>query len=61
MNKAIDIVVEGQYGSISELEWRGIPPLAILTGINGSGKTQLLEILAYTFGALRPRYPIRMP
>jgi len=35
------------YKSISNLTWQDIPPLAILTGVNGSGKTQLLEFLAY--------------
>ena len=60
MNKTINIRIEGKYCSISDFDWHDIPPLAILTGINGSGKTQLLEVLAYTFGALPPRYP-RMP
>ena len=35
------------YKSISELVWEDIPPLAVLTGVNGSGKTHLLELLAY--------------
>lgn len=35
------------YKSISSIVWDEIPPLAILTGLNGSGKTQLLELLAY--------------
>src|SRR5271166_1019466 len=35
------------YKSIDCLAWHNIPPLAVLTGVNGSGKTQLLELLAY--------------
>jgi energy-coupling factor transporter ATP-binding protein EcfA2 len=45
----------GRYKSITTLSWADIPGFAILTGKNGSGKTQLLEILAYHFsGALPP-------
>jgi energy-coupling factor transporter ATP-binding protein EcfA2 len=39
----------GSYKSISSLTWSNIPKFAILTGRNGSGKTQLLEVLAYHF------------
>jgi predicted ATPase len=35
------------FKSIDELDWNNIPGLAILTGVNGSGKSQLLELLAY--------------
>lgn len=35
------------FKSIGRLSWRNIPRLAILTGINGAGKSQLLELLAY--------------
>ncbi len=37
------------YKSISNLVWDDIPNFAILTGPNGSGKTQILELLAYHF------------
>lgn len=37
------------YKSISNLAWDNIPGFAILTGRNGSGKTQLLELLAFHF------------
>ena len=48
----------GRYKSISELAWTDIPGLAVLTGRNGSGKTQLLELLAYHLsGALPPSTP----
>lgn len=33
----------------------------MITGVNGSGKTQLLEVIAGTYGALRPRYPSPTP
>jgi predicted ATPase len=35
------------YKSIGDLVWGDVPPFAILTGVNGSGKTHLLELLAY--------------
>lgn len=57
----IDIVSRagGRYKSVTTLSWTDIPDFAILTGKNGSGKTQLLEILAYHFsGALPPGMPI---
>lgn len=48
--------ITGPYKSIGQLTWRDIPGFAILTGRNGSGKTQLLEVLALAFsGALPPR------
>jgi hypothetical protein len=39
-------VSSGSYKSIkAPLDWSDIPNLAILTGLNGSGKTQLLEAI----------------
>ncbi len=35
------------YKSIDKVTWRDIPPFTVLTGLNGSGKTQLLQALAY--------------
>lgn len=35
------------YRSIDNLVWDDIPPFAVITGPNGSGKTQLLEVIAY--------------
>lgn len=35
------------YKSIDRITWRDIPPFTVLTGVNGSGKTQLLQVLAY--------------
>jgi ABC-type ATPase involved in cell division len=45
----------GRYKSIAALSWADIPGFAILTGKNGSGKTQLLEILAYHFSGALPQ------
>ncbi|WP_137932903.1 AAA family ATPase [Mesorhizobium comanense] len=50
---------DGRYKSISTVQWLDIPGLAILTGRNGSGKTQFLEVLAYHFsGAIPPEGPL---
>jgi ABC-type Mn2+/Zn2+ transport system ATPase subunit len=35
------------FKSIDRISWREIPTFAVLTGLNGSGKTQLLQVLAY--------------
>lgn len=43
------------HASIEEgLEWRDIPQFAVLTGANGAGKSQLLEVLAQAHGAWSP-------
>lgn len=39
-------LASGQYKSITEIDWADIPPFAVVTGANGSGKTQLLELIA---------------
>ena len=57
VSDTIDIIIEGRYGSIPDLEWSDVPPFAVLTGVNGAGKTQFLEVLAASYGALRPRNP----
>jgi ABC-type transport system involved in cytochrome c biogenesis ATPase subunit len=43
---------QGRYKSIERLTWADIPPFAILTGINGSGKSQLLELLGHKLSGL---------
>jgi energy-coupling factor transporter ATP-binding protein EcfA2 len=46
------------YKSIDRITWTEIPPLAVLTGLNGSGKTQLLQVLAYKLANVRhQQYP----
>lgn len=42
------------YKSIKSVVWNDIPNFAIITGKNGSGKTQLLEVLAYHFTGTQP-------
>ncbi len=41
----MDIKFRGKYKSLSDFEWTNIPALAILTGKNGVGKSQLLYLL----------------
>jgi ABC-type molybdenum transport system ATPase subunit/photorepair protein PhrA len=43
-----------RYKSISSITWDNIPNFAILTGKNGSGKTQLLELLAHYYSRTIP-------
>jgi ABC-type Mn2+/Zn2+ transport system ATPase subunit len=46
------------YKAIDNISWDDIPPFAVLTGRNGSGKTQLLQVLAYKLsGATNQQYP----
>lgn len=40
------------FKSIKSLSWENIPPFAVLTGLNGSGKTQLLEFLGYRLSGI---------
>lgn len=40
-------LTHGSYKSIKPFQWPEIPEFAVLTGKNGSGKTQLLELLAH--------------
>ena len=48
----LNLRISGTYGSISEFSWNDIPPFAVITGANGAGKTQLLEVIAASLGAL---------
>ena len=42
------ILAKGKtFKSLASLTWSDVPPLAILTGRNGTGKTQLLELMGY--------------
>src|SRR5438045_4115946 len=52
MTQQLSLRVEGRYASIENLVWDDIPPLAVLTGLNGSGKSQLLELIAHYHGVL---------
>ena len=45
MNK-ISLKLTTRYKSLQEgFEWNDIPPFAVITGVNGVGKTQLLEVV----------------
>ncbi|MEM8586150.1 MAG: hypothetical protein AAGF87_17890, partial [Bacteroidota bacterium] len=41
----MNISFEGSYKSISTFEWKDVPKFVIISGANGTGKTQLLELI----------------
>ena len=42
----ISLKLSTRYKSLQEgFEWNEIPPFAVITGVNGVGKTQLLEVI----------------
>ena len=42
----ISLKLDQTYKSLQEgFEWNDIPPFAVITGVNGVGKTQLLEVI----------------
>ena len=42
----ISLKVTSRYKSLQEgFEWNNIPPFAVITGVNGVGKTQLLDVI----------------
>ena len=43
----MDIIIRKQYKTINPFELKDLPDLVVLTGENGTGKTQLLEYLYY--------------
>jgi energy-coupling factor transporter ATP-binding protein EcfA2 len=49
----IGSVGEARFKSIREISWKDIPMFAVLTGRNGAGKSQLLELLAYKLTGTR--------
>lgn len=54
LNITITCAAGFKYKSIDSLVWEKIPPFAVITGLNGSGKTQLLEVLAYKLTGTTP-------
>jgi len=46
----MDIKFTGTYKAVNTFEWLQIPDLAILTGLNGTGKSQLLQIISSGYG-----------
>lgn len=45
----MDISFKGNFKSLSSFEWKNIPSLAIISGLNGSGKSQLLNVIMGTY------------
>ena len=45
-----NIIVKSKFKSIKPFTWNDVPKLAIITGINGVGKSQLLQLLYDTLG-----------
>jgi len=45
----MDIIYKGKFKAITSFRWTGIPKLAIITGKNGTGKSQLLQIIYQSF------------
>ena len=43
-------LTKGTYKSIKSLKWDNIPDFVVVTGKNGSGKTQLLELINHQLG-----------
>lgn len=41
----MELEFQGTYKSLTDFNWNDIPLLSVITGPNGSGKTQLLELL----------------
>lgn len=41
----MDIEFDGKYKSITNLSWTNIPDFVVITGPNGTGKSQLLELI----------------
>lgn len=44
------ITFKNSMGSLGNLVWEDIPSFAVLTGVNGAGKSQLLEAIASVYG-----------
>ena len=45
----MDIKFDGIYKSLKTFEWNNIPNLAVLTGLNGTGKSQLLQVISQAY------------
>lgn len=46
---AMNIIFSGKDKGLTDFTWENIPQLAILTGVNGAGKSQLLQLLRNHF------------
>lgn len=45
----MDIKFDGIYKSLKTFEWNNIPNLVVLTGLNGTGKSQLLQVISQAY------------
>ncbi len=45
----MEISITGKYRSLEPMTWDNIPELAIICGVNGAGKSHLLEEIAHSF------------
>lgn len=41
----MDITFRGKYKSITNFDWTGVPEFVVITGPNGTGKSQLLDLI----------------
>jgi ABC-type molybdenum transport system ATPase subunit/photorepair protein PhrA len=41
----MDLILTNKYKVLQPFEWRDVPSFAVVTGVNGTGKSQLLEIV----------------
>mgnify|MGYP003507029760 FL=1 len=44
----MEIKFEGKYKSITSFNWTEIPKFVVITGPNGTGKSQLLDLIYNT-------------
>jgi AAA15 family ATPase/GTPase len=57
----MNVLFTGNYKSLNNFDWIDIPQLAILTGLNGSGKSQLLELIQWASQELSDRVRYKNP
>ena len=57
----MNIKIIGEWKSLKDFEWNNIPSLAIITGINGVGKTQLLQTLSLRFSLNSEQWKTQFP
>jgi ABC-type molybdenum transport system ATPase subunit/photorepair protein PhrA len=45
----MNIKFTGKEKSLEDFEWNNIPELSVITGMNGAGKTQILNLINSTY------------
>src|SRR5262249_45141077 len=48
------IIFQGEYKSLKDFESEELSDFAVITGKNGSGKTQLIDCLSFESGSVNP-------